>query len=104
MRDVGKMMKQMQKLQHDMARMHEELRTERVEATAGGSVVRAVANGQGELLEITVDPSIVDPSDVGMLQDLIVAAVREVQRAAKQRLEDRMRVVTGGLPIPPGLI
>ena len=75
-----------------------------MEATAGGNVVRAVANGQGELLEITVDPSIVDPSDVGMLQDLIVAAVREVQRAAKQRLEDRMRALTGGLPLPPGLI
>ncbi|HLQ63194.1 MAG TPA: YbaB/EbfC family nucleoid-associated protein [bacterium] len=104
MRDVGKMMKQMQKLQHDMARMQEELRSERVEATAGGNVVRAVANGQGDLLEITVDPSIVDPSDVGMLQDLIVAAVREVQRAAKQRLEDRMRALTGGLPLPPGLI
>ncbi len=75
-----------------------------MEATAGGNVVRAVANGQGELLEITVDPSIVDPSDVGMLQDLIVAAVREAQRAAKQRFEDRMRALTGGLPLPPGLI
>ena len=104
MRDVGKMVKQMQKLQHDVARMQEELATERVAATAGGGVVRAIANGQGELLEITVDPSIVDPSDVGMLQDLIVAAVREVQRAAKQRLEDRMRALTGGLPLPPGLI
>jgi DNA-binding protein YbaB len=66
--------------------------------------VRAVANGQGELLEITLDPSIVDPADVGMLQDLIVAAVTEVQRAAKQHLEARMRTLTGGLPFPPGLI
>src|SRR5712692_4608343 len=104
MRDAGKMIKQMQKLQQDMARMQEELRAERVEATAGGSVVRAVANGHGELLAITLDPSIVDPADVGMLQDLIVAAVTEVQRAAKQRLEDRMRALTGGLPLPPGLL
>lgn len=103
MRDVGKMMKQMQKLQQDMARMQEELRAERVEATAGGGVVKAVANGHGELLELTLDPSIVDPADVSMLQDLVVAAVTEVQRAAKQRLDARMRTLTGGLPLPPGL-
>ncbi len=98
------MMKQVQKLQQDVARLQEELKAERVEATAGGGVVRAVANGHGELQEITLDPSVVDPSDVGMLQDLIIAAVNEVQRAAKQRAEERMRSLTGGLPLPPGLI
>ena len=67
MRDLGKMMKQVQKLQQDVARLQEELKTERVETTAGGGVVRAVANGHGELQEITIDASIVDPSDVGML-------------------------------------
>lgn len=103
-RDLGKMMKQVQKLQQDVARLQEELKAERVEATAGGGVVRAVANGHGELQEITLDPSVVDPSDVGMLQDLVVAAVNEVQRMAKQRAEERMKALTGGLPLPPGLI
>lgn len=83
MRDIGKMMKQVQKLQQDVARLQEELKAERVEATAGGGVVKAVANGHGEMQEITIDPSAVDPNDVPMLQDLILAAVTEAQRTAK---------------------
>ena len=104
MRDLGKMMKQMQKLQQDMARLQEELKQERVEATAGGGVIKAVANGHGEMHEIVIDPSVVDPNDVSMLQDLILAAVNEVHRTAKQRAEEKMRGLTGGLPLPPGLI
>jgi DNA-binding YbaB/EbfC family protein len=104
MRDIGKMMKQVQKLQQDVARLQEELKAERVEATAGGGVVKAVANGHGEMQEITIDPSAVDPNDVPMLQDLILAAVTEAQRTAKQRAETRMRELTGGLPLPPGLV
>ena len=104
MRDLGKMMKQVQKLQQDVARLQEELKAERVEATAGGGVVRAVANGHGELQEVTIDPSVVDPSDIGLLQDLVVAAVSAAQRLAKQKAEERMRSLTGGLPLPPGLI
>lgn len=104
MRDLGKMMKQVQKLQQDVARLQEELKDERVEATAGGGVVRAVANGHGEMQEIMIDPSVVDPGDVGMLQDLILAAVNEVQRSAKQRAEERMRAITGGVNLPPGLM
>lgn len=104
MRDIGKMMKQVQKLQQDVARLQEELKAERVEATAGGGVVKAVANGHGEMQEITIDPSVVDPNDVPMLQDLILAAVNEAQRAARQKAEERMRALTGGLPLPPGLI
>lgn len=103
MRDLGKMVKQVQKLQQDVARLQEELQAERMEATAGGGVVRAVANGHGELRSITIDASIVDPSDIGLLQDLVVAAVSEVQRLAKHRAEERMRGLTGGLPLPPGL-
>ncbi len=103
MRDLGKMMKQVQKLQQDVARLQEELKAERVEATAGGGVVRAVANGHGELQEIVIDPSIVDRSDVAMLQDLVVVAVAQAQRLAKQKADERMRSLTGGLPLPPGL-
>jgi DNA-binding YbaB/EbfC family protein len=104
MRDLGKMMKQVQKIQQDAARIQEELRLERVEATAGGGVVKAVVNGHGEVLEVTLDPAVVDPADVAMLQDLIVAAVSEAQREAKQLSERRMKDLAGGLGIPPGLV
>ena len=104
MRDLGKMMKQVQKLQQDMARLQEEMKAERVEATAGGGVVRAVANLHGEIQEIVIDPSVVDPSDVSMLQDLILAAISEVQRTAKAQADERVKGLTGGLPLPPGLM
>ncbi len=104
MRDLGKMAKQIQKLQADLARLQDELKDIRVEATAGGGVVRAVANGHGELQEIFIDPTVVDPTDVGMLQDLIVAAVNEVQRTAKQQAEARIKALTGGVQLPPGLM
>jgi hypothetical protein len=104
MRDLGKMMKQVQKLQQDMARLQEEMRAERVEATAGGGVVRAVSNLHGEIQEIAIDPSVVDPADVPMLQDLILAAIAEVQRTAKAQADERMKALTGGLPLPPGIM
>jgi len=103
MRDLGKMMKQVQKLQAEVARVQEEMKGERVEATAGGGVIRAVANLHGEIQEIKIDPSAVDPSDVSLLQDLLLAALTEVQRVARRQAEEKMRAVTGGLPLPPGL-
>lgn len=104
MRDLGKMMKQVQKLQQDMARLQEEMKAERVEAAAGGGVVRAVANLHGEIQELVIDPSVVDPADVAMLQDLVLAAITEVQRSAKTQADERMKALTGGLPLPPGLM
>lgn len=104
MRDLGKMMKQVQKLQQDVARVQEEMKSERVEATAGGGVVKAVVNLHGDVQEIAIDPSVVDPADVPMLQDLVLAAVAEAQRSARNKAQEKMRDVTGGLPLPPGLI
>jgi DNA-binding YbaB/EbfC family protein len=100
MGDMGKMLKQAQKLQAEVARVQEELGSERVEASSGGGVVRAVASGHGDLVELTIDPSAVDPSDVPMLADLILAAVNEAQRNARSLAESRMRAVTGGLQLP----
>src|SRR5688572_18981022 len=100
MGDMGKMLKQAQKLQADMARVQEELSSARVEASAGGGVVRAIANGHGELIELTIDPAAVDPSDVTLLTDLVLAAVNEAQRNARTMAETRMRAITGGLQIP----
>ena len=103
--NMQKMLKQVQKLQEDMAKVQEALALERVEATAGGGVVRAVASGQGDLLAISIDPSVVDPADVAMLEDLIVAAAGEALRKARDLAAGRMKEVTGGLHIPglPGL-
>lgn len=103
--NMQKVLKQVQKMQEDMARVQEELSRERVEGTAGGGVVRAVASGQGELVALTIDPSVVDPQDVSMLEDLVVAAAGEALRRARDLAAERMKSVTGGLQIPglPGL-
>ena len=98
--NMQKMLKQVQKLQEDMARVQEQLAQERVEASAGGGVVRAVANGRGDLVAITIDPSVVDPSDVSMLEDLVVVAAGEALRKARELAAERMKAVTGGLDIP----
>src|SRR5438105_14040747 len=98
--NMQKMLKQVQELQKEMARVQEERAGERIEASSGGGVVRAVATGQGDLVEIAIDPSVVDPSDVTMLQDLILAAAGEALRKARDRAAERMKAVTGGMQIP----
>jgi DNA-binding YbaB/EbfC family protein len=87
-------------MQQDMLRVQQELEGARVEGSAGGGVVKAVCNGKQELVSVTIDPSAVDPADVEMLQDLIVAAVTDAQRAARELAEARMSAVTGGLRLP----
>jgi DNA-binding YbaB/EbfC family protein len=102
--NMQKMMKQVQKMQEDMVRVQEELRHETVQGESGG-VVRAVFNGHGEIQSITIAPEAVDPDDVEMLQDLVLAAVREGQAKAQQLAQDRLGRVTGGMNLPgmPGL-
>jgi DNA-binding YbaB/EbfC family protein len=96
----GNMMKQVQKMQARMVEIQEQLAEERVEGTAGGGMVKAVANGKQEIVEITIDKEVVDPDDIEMLQDLIVAAVNQAQKAASEMAAERMAEVTGGLNIP----
>jgi DNA-binding YbaB/EbfC family protein len=100
MGDMGKMMKQVQKMQADMAKMQEDLQTREVEATAGGGVVKVVASGKQEIISITIDPQAVDPEDVEMLQDLILAATNEALRKAQEMVATEMSKITGGLKIP----
>lgn len=97
---MGKMMKQVQKMQADMAKVQEELKDKRVEASVGGGVVTVAANGQQEVLEIRIDKSVVDPEDVEMLQDLVLAAVNEALRKSSELQTSEMAKVTGGLNIP----
>lgn len=105
MRNMSRMMKQVQKMQAEMMRVQEELAEKTVEATAGGGMVTVVANGHQEVVSVNIDPEAVDPEDVEMLQDLVLAAVNEALRAAKDMAADEMAKVTGGLNIPgmPGL-
>ena len=88
-----------QQMQRDMARVQEELGHAVVEGSAGG-VVRATASGKQELLSITIDPSAVDPSDVEMLQDLVLTAVNDALNASRDLAETKMAAVTGGMRLP----
>lgn len=93
-------MKQAQKLQEKMAKVQEELASKTVEATSGGGMVTAVVNGKFELLSIRIEKDVVNPDDVEMLQDLIVAAVNEGVRKAQEMAAAEMAKITGGLSIP----
>jgi nucleoid-associated protein EbfC len=89
-----------QQMQQEMLRIQTELETLTVDGSAGGGVVKAVVTGKQELVSVSIDPAAVDPSDVEMLQDLIVAAVNDAIRASRQVAEEKMAAVTGGLRLP----
>jgi hypothetical protein len=89
-----------QQMQQEMLRVQSELESTRVDGSSGGGVVRAVVTGKQELISVTIDPSTVDPEDVEMLQDLVVAAVNDALRASRELAEQKMAAVTGGLRLP----
>lgn len=97
---LGNLMKQAQKMAEETERIQEELHNERVEVSSGGGMVTAVATGMGELLEIKIDPQVVDPEDVEMLQDLVVSAVREALEKSAEMKQSRMTELTGGIGLP----
>jgi len=99
-RDLSGMMKQAQKLQAKMMAMQEEIGNRTVTAQAGGGMVEAVVNGRQELLSLKIDPEVVVPEDVEMLQDLIQAAVNEALNRAKEMMAAEMAKLTGGMQIP----
>ena len=94
------MLKQAQKMQQDMMKMQQELQEKEYQAAAGGGVVSATVNGKHELKNLVIDPEAVDPDDVEMLQDMIVAAVNEALRAAENDAASTMQKLTGGLGLP----
>ena len=98
--DMRKLMQQAQQMQNQMAQTQEALAKETVEATAGGGMVAVTASGVGEILSIKIDPEGVDPDDVEMLEDMVLAAVNEAHRMASQLAESRMGAITGGLGLP----
>lgn len=97
------LMQQVQKMQREMEKAQEEAASMTGEASAGGGVIKVVVDGERQITSLTIDPGVVDPDDVEMLQDLITAAVNEAIRDLDKKVESRMSTVTGGLDIPlPG--
>ena len=100
MKGIGELVKQAQKIQAQMAKVQEEMAVKTVEGSAGGGMVTVVANGSGELVSIRIDKDVVNPDDLEMLQDLILAASNEALRLAQQMVTEEMSRLTGGLQIP----
>ena len=98
--NMQQLARQAQKLQQQMTKMQEEIEAREFEATAGGGMATAVVNGKKELVSLTIKPEAVDPDDVEMLQDLVVAAVNEALRAAGDAMEQELGKMTGGLSMP----
>ena len=98
--NMNNMIRQAQKMQQDMLKAQEELENKTYEAAAGGGVVSATVSGKKELVSVAIDPEAVDPEDVEMLQDLIVAAVNEALRKANDDAASQMSKLTGGLNLP----
>ena len=101
--NMNNLMKQAQKMQAKMATMQEDLDAKEFEAVVGGGVVKAVVSGKKELKKLTIDPAAVDPDDVEMLEDLIIAAVNQAVKTAEQSVNDEMSKLTGGLGLPGGM-
>ena len=101
--NMQQMLKQVQKMQQDMMAAQESLKDEEVEASAGGGMVTVKVSGELEIKDLTIDPEAVDPEDVEMLQDMVLAAVNEALRSAQELAANKMQQATGGLGGPGGL-
>jgi len=97
---MGSLQRMAQQMQQEMLRIQAELEATIVNGSAGGGVVAATVTGKQELVSVTIDPSVVDPDDVDMLQDLVIAAVNDALRASRELAEQKMSAVTGGLRLP----
>ena len=103
MGNMAGMMKKMQKLQGEMAKMQEDLKKRTMEVSAGGGAVKVVINGDKQILSLKIDPSAVDPEDIEMLEDLVVAAINEAIKKVDDMMAQEMGKLTGGLNLPPGM-
>jgi len=99
-KQINQMMAQVQKMQRDMEAAQEQLAEATVEGSAGGGMVTATVTGQGDLVQVRIDPSVVDPEDVETLEDLVVAAVGNALKAGQDLQAERMGAVTGGMNLP----
>jgi DNA-binding YbaB/EbfC family protein len=100
MKNLGNMVKQAQKLQSQMVKLQEELAERTVTASVGGGMVQVVANGRPQIVSIAIEREVVDPEDVEMLQDLILAAVNEALGKSQEMVSGEMNKLTGGMKLP----
>ena len=101
--NMANMMKQAQKMQKEMVKMQGEIEQKTVEASSGGGAVTVTVSGKKDIISIDIQPEVVDPDDVEMLQDLIMAAANEAMRQAEEMVAKEMSKITGGLNLPGGL-
>lgn len=100
MPDLGSLMEAARRMQREVQRVQEELSTRTVEASAGGGMVTVTANGRMEIVSVKIDPQVVDPSDIGMLQDLVIAATNQALVKAREMAQAEMARIAGGLAAP----
>ena len=103
MKNLGSMMKQAQQMQAQMQEMQARLEELEVEGSAGGGMVSAVVTGKGALRRLSIDPSLVDPDEREVMEDLIVAAVNDAKNKADERMQEETQKLMGGLQLPPGM-
>lgn len=103
MKNLGQMMKQAQAMQEKLAAMQAGLERHEVTGQSGGGMVQATLNGKGQVRRLKIDPKLVDPNDVGMLEDLLVAAVNDAKAKVEAHVAEEMSKLTGGLQLPPGM-
>ena len=103
MNNLGQLMKQAQEMQAKMAELQRQLEAEQITGIAGGGMVEVILNGKGEMRKLRIDPSLVDPAEVEMMEDLILAAHNDAKVKVEARTAEKMSELTGGLPLPPGL-
>ncbi|MEJ5358772.1 MAG: YbaB/EbfC family nucleoid-associated protein [Desulfobacterales bacterium] len=102
MKSMGNMLREAQKLQARMLKLQEELASRTVEASSGGGMVRVVVNGRQEIVSLAIEPEVVDPKDVELLQDLVLAAVNDALGRSREMAAAEMGKLTGGLTLPGG--
>ncbi|MCW8835704.1 MAG: YbaB/EbfC family nucleoid-associated protein [Rhodospirillales bacterium] len=103
MKNLGQMMKQAQQLQSKMAEMQNSLAELEVEGTAGGGMVRVTLSGKGDGRAVRIDPSLAGPDDIEVLEDLILAAINDAKGKMESAVQEKMREITGGIDLPPGM-
>ena len=103
MKNIGHLMQQAQEMQAKMAEMQERLADIEVSGGAGGGMVTATLNGKGELRRLKIDPSLAEPAEVEVLEDLVVAAVNDAKAKVEVHVAEEMQKITGGLDLPPGM-
>lgn len=103
MKDFTSMLKQARELQTRMANLQEEMDAIEVHGTSGGGMVTVTLSAKGEMRSLKIDPSLLKPEEAEILEDLIVAAHSEARRKAEEAMQEKMKELTGGMPIPPGM-